>query len=521
MTKIKQRQKSDGSRGHTPLPEQNANNQQRNTNVAENEPQIALRRFGLGPRPGDASIAAADPRGYVLAGLDDTRAALLVSPDLQPSHEVFAEAQTAQRLAKLAKADAANAANPAKNASPPAEMTGESMAKPSMQKPPDAAASSAAPQSKIPGGAPIRREALAEELAARIGRAVTTGHPFVERLVMFWSNHFCVSAAKGAVRGLAGGYEREAIRPHVLGRFADMLRAVEQHPAMLIYLDNQTSTGPNSKAGQNRAKGLNENLAREILELHTVGVGGGYAQDDVTNFARILTGWTVGSVDNDRTDPGKFYFAPARHEPGSWTVLGKSYRDEGQRSGEAVLDALARHPSTARHIASKLARHFVAENPPPALVAALEKTFLDTGGDLEAVARTLAAHPACWTAPPAKIVPPYDFIVALLRGLNMQMKTAEAVRLVNVLGQPAWQPPSPKGWPDDDNAWLAPSEIRERLRIAERVVRDVDKLVDPRAVAADLFGAALGDHTKTAIARADSREQGLVLLAMSPEFLRR
>ena len=191
------------------------------------------------------------------------------------------------------------------------------------------------------------------------------------RLVMFWSNHFCVSANKGPVRGMAGAYEREAIRPHVLGRFVDMLLAVERHPAMLVYLDNHVSIGPNSRAGLNRGLGLNENLAREILELHTLGVGGGYTQEDVTNLARILTGWTVANLANPVGEPGRFFFAPARHEPGAWTVLGKRYGEAGMAAGEAVLRDLARHPATARHIARKLARHFVSAEPPAALVARL------------------------------------------------------------------------------------------------------------------------------------------------------
>ena len=201
-------------------------------------------------------------------------------------------------------------------------------------------------------------------MAARIEHARTTDAAFLERLVMFWSNHFCVNANKGAVLGMAGAFEREAIRPHVLGRFADMLLAVEQHPAMLIYLDNQASTGPNSQVGRNRGRGLNENLAREILELHTLGVDGGYTQADVTNLARVITGWTVGQPNQPNAEHGRFHFAPARHEPGRHPVLGKRYGDAGVRAGEACLADLARHPSTARHIARKLAAHFVAETPP-------------------------------------------------------------------------------------------------------------------------------------------------------------
>jgi uncharacterized protein (DUF1800 family) len=367
----------------------------------------------------------------------------------------------------------------------------------------------------------VRREAFLSEAFARIQHATATEAAFLERLAMFWSNHFCVSANKGPVRGIAGAYEREAIRPNVLGRFADMLLAVAQHPAMLVYLDNAQSIGPNSRAGINRGRGLNENLAREILELHTLGADGGYTQEDVTNLARILTGWTVGTLDSPAAEPGKFFFAPARHEPGDWTVLGKRYRDQGQLSGQAVLRDLAQHPATARHIARKLARHFIADDPPAAVVQKLETTFLGTGGDLGAVARALVEQPQAWAAPPAKVLPPYDFLVAAARGFALEAKPQEVLRLATLLGQPLWRPPAPAGWPDSDGAWAGPSALRERLRVAEVAARQATRLADPRAVADDILGDAMGTPTRQAIARAETREQGLELLLMSPEFQRR
>ena len=195
---------------------------------------------------------------------------------------------------------------------------------------------------------------------------------FAERLVVFWSNHFCISANKGGLaRMWAGSFEREAIRPHVFGRFADMLKAVEQHPAMLFFLDNQQSLGPDSRAGQNRKRGLNENLAREIMELHTLGVGGGYTQDDVTSLARIITGWTFAGRQGQLGAPGTFVFNANAHQPGPQRLLGKIYEDNGLAQGEAALADIARHPSTAKFIATKFARHFVADDPPPALVARL------------------------------------------------------------------------------------------------------------------------------------------------------
>lgn len=307
---------------------------------------LALRRFGLGARPGEIKHIAGDPRGFLVQALAQKDKALLEHADLHPSHATFAEAMRAQREKRQAEEARKRTEGEKKEASPP---------------PKPEAMPQITPQAMPPQGAPaqpkpgeVRREAFLEEAVQRFHRAATTDAPFLERLVMFWSGHFCVSADKGPVRGIASACEREVIRPHVLGRFADMLIAAELHPAMLIYLDNQVSIGPNSRAGNNRGRGLNENLAREILELHTLGVDGGYSQADVTNFARILTGWTVGNLDNPAAEPGKFFFAPARHEPGDWSVLGKRYPDQGQLTGQKVLEDLARHPATARNIARKL-----------------------------------------------------------------------------------------------------------------------------------------------------------------------
>ncbi len=475
--------------------------------MSTREAAVALRRFGLGARPGDVRRIAADPRGYVAAQLANPSAARLDDPDLEPSHLVFAESQRAQKeMRRIVEAEKAKAkeVKPGPDGKPlpsfaPGVLREQFAAKP---------------------GA-IRRNAYLDEISARVDRGITTETPLLERLVYFWSNHFCVSAAKGPVRGLAGGYEREAIRPHVLGRFADMLKATAQHPAMLIYLDNQVSIGPQSKAGINRKRGLNENLAREILELHTLGVDGGYTQADVTSFAAILTGWTVGGVDQPQTEPGRFFFAANRHEPGPQTVLGKRYENKGLATGEAVLADLARHPATAGHIARKLVRHFIADTPPAGAVERLAAAFTRSDGDLAAVTRELIQIPEVWSLPPAKVVPPFDFVVSLVRAFGFRPKSVELARLATALGQPTWTVASPKGWPDDDDAWLGPAAVRERLRIAEMLARQIDKLTDPRAAAEDIVGAALSPETRDAIARAEGREQGFELLVMAPEFLRR
>lgn len=478
---------------------------------------VAMRRLGLGPRPGDLKRIAADPRGFVAAQLANPAAARLDDPDLEPSHIVFTEAQRVQMQQRAAREAAKSVAPPAAQfAETKDQMTPTAPAAPPLPTVPSTAP--AAPGQKANA---IRRDALLDEISSRVDRAITTETPFIERLVYFWSNHFCVSAAKGPVRGLAGGYEREAIRPHVLGRFSDMLKAVAQHPAMLIYLDNQISIGPASKAGINRKRGLNENLAREILELHTLGVSGGYTQADVMSFAAVLTGWSVGNLNQPETQPGRFYYAPLRHEPGPQTVLGKRYEDLGQRTGEAVLESLSQHPATALHLATKLARHFISDAPPKPAVDRLAAVFTRTGGDLAAVTRELLALPEIWSTPPKKIVPPFDFVISIVRGFGPRPKSGELARLAATLGQPTWMVSSPKGWPDDDDAWMGPAPVRERLRIGEMLARQMDKLTDPRGLAEELLGDSLTVESRQAIARAESREQGFELLVMTPEFLRR
>ncbi len=487
------------------------------------EASMATRRFGLGPRPRDIERLAADPRGYVLAALQRKDGAVIAAPALEPGHVSLTSLRAMQRSQnaerKNAKA-ATEAAPPTETAMPSAEMHPGQM-------------SAAQVKAEPPKAGAVVRDVFREEAGARLARATSTDQPFLERLVMFWSNHFAISAIKGpAVRVQAGAFEREAIRPHVLGRFADMLKAVEQHPAMLIYLDNAQSMGPNSRAGQNRGRGLNENLAREILELHTLGVDGGYTQADVTSFARIITGWTVadpamaarmGLQLRPDVTPGRFIFTPLRHEPGTQTVLGKRYEDRGQETGEAVLADLARHPATAKHIAMKLARHFIGHTPPPALIARLAGSYRKTDGDLAVLACTLVESPEAWDTPPRKVVPPYDFMVSLARafGFDAGKRLPLMLRITAAIGQPLWAPPSPKGWPDDDDAWMGPSAVRERLRIAERAAREIDPGLDPRDAATSLFGEAMSRDTQLAIERAEAREQGFELLVMSPEFLRR
>ncbi|HVZ46758.1 MAG TPA: DUF1800 domain-containing protein, partial [Ramlibacter sp.] len=335
-----------------------------------------------------------------------------------------------------------------------------------------------------------RREMRDEYLtavAARMQSALQSDTPFVERLVHFWSNHFAVSVDKLTVIGLAGAFEAEAIRPHVLGRFEDMLFAAARHPAMLLYLDQAQSIGPESRAGSaaaarnpQRRRGLNENLAREIMELHTLGVRSGYTQDDVTEFARALTGWSIAGdfglparlAAGDAGDPRYpgFQFRSALHEPGPRTLLGRSYSQGGEAQGRAMLVDLARAPATAEHLATKLARHFASDEPPPALVRRLAEAFTRTNGDLPSVYRTLVESPECWAGATVKFKSPWDWSVSSLRALGREEVPAMQVAgLLQQLGQPVWRPGSPAGWDDIAASWAAPDALLRRVEAAQRM----------------------------------------------------
>ncbi|CAN7432390.1 DUF1800 domain-containing protein [Acidovorax sp. LjRoot66] len=364
-------------------------------------------------------------------------------------------------------------------------------------------------------------------VAARTSSALQTPTPFVERLVHFWSNHFAVSVDKLLIIGLAGSFEADVIRPNVLGRFEDLLMAAVQHPAMLLYLDQAQSTGPRSPMaarGEERpqgGRGLNENLAREIMELHTLGVRSGYSQDDVTEFARALTGWTL---PGDRADnsAATFRFVPALHEPGARTILGRSYAEGGEEQGRAVIRDLASAPATALHIARKLARHFVADDPAPALVQRLAEAFTRTGGDLASVYRELVAAPEAWQPGSAKFKSPWDWALSSLRALGQRaLPPAQAANLMAQLGQPVWRPGSPAGFGDTAATWAAPDALMRRVEIAQRLAQEAGDTVDARTLAPRVLPGALSEATATAIARAESGGSALALLLVSPEFLRR
>ncbi len=382
----------------------------------------------------------------------------------------------------------------------------------------------------------FRRNVRDDYLAAvnaRTENALTTPTPFVERLVHFWSNHFAVSVQKPAVTDLAGAFELEAIRPFVLGNFKDMLLAVEKHPAMLLYLDQAKSTGPNSRAAERLAardpskkRGLNENLAREILELHTLGVRSGYTQADVTEFARALTGWSVaGDSAKDKNvieGANGFAFRPQIHEPGSRNIMNKSYTQANQAQAEAVLSDLANSPATARHIATQLAQHFVGDTPPSSLINKLASTFLSSGGNLMQVYRTLINSPEAWEPTPAKFKTPWEWLVSSLRGLGRNnLDGINVAQILNELGQPVWKPGSPAGYDDIADTWAAPNALLRRVEMAQRLAAPLGDKLDARTLADKLLLGAISPATLTQISRAESATTGLALLLVCPEFLRR
>jgi uncharacterized protein (DUF1800 family) len=469
---------------------------------------LALHRFGFGPAGGEIAAIADDPRGAVLADLDRPLAGNIDGPlpnSSESARAVFdfqAAQQAKQKLTqRMQKPDSAGMM----------QVSSEAIAA--------ITADLAVGQKPGENQPPLPQQLFLNEAKARIDAATSSNIGFVERLVWFWSNHFCVSADK--VVAMSGPYEREAIRPFVRRRFIDMLQAVESHPAMLVYLDNVESMGANSVAGINRDKGLNENLARETMELHTLGVHGGYTQQDVTSYANVITGWTwIPPVEPNHG--GEFAFAKRLHEPGDKTVLGKLYPDTGLQQGREVLADFAKHPATAHHIAQKLVAHFVADEPPPSLVAKLEQTFKDTGGDLKEIGKTLVSADESWTPQRTKLKAPSTWIVAMLRLASPAAIPPNAIgRVVGAqatLGESLWRPLAPNGYPDTEAAWI--DGVPHRLNIANEFAARVAASVDPMALLDEGLGPLASNDTRQTVARAETRAQALTLLVMAPEFLR-
>jgi uncharacterized protein (DUF1800 family) len=454
---------------------------------------IAAHRFGLGEASLD--VVSGDPREWLTAQ---------IGPADAPRGEGLLN--TAQALAHVAAEREKR--REAKN--PPPGMTAEQVL------------------------AGHYREVIIADTRSRLLTAAMSTRPFAERLQWFWTNHFTVSLAKGSARGLVGAFERDAIRPNIAGSFDTLLAASTTHPAMLRYLDNSQSAGPNSvivgraarraaRMGEEaRVTGLNENLAREVLELHTLGAesarAGAYTQADVTSFARVLTGWRVGLQSDDYTRT----FDPAWHEPGTKPVLGKTYA-AGPDALRAVLHDLARHPATAHFIATKLARQFVNDTPPPALVDRLASTYLRSDTQLAPMYRELIRSPEAWLPQPAKLKTPEEFVISSARLLRLDRRLLERGDAGGImsLGQRVQAAPSPAGWSDRADDWLGPDAVWKRVEWSTRIADRLGNSVDARALAAQSLGPLLSPATSTQLDRAADGPQALALLLMAPEFQRR
>ena len=352
------------------------------------------------------------------------------------------------------------------------------------------------------------------ERAAWVRHLLTSAEGFRDRITAFWLNHFTVAERAGfGVTAAMSPFLRDVIRANQNGRFVDLLLAVEQAPAMIQYLDQNASVGPNSPFGRRSGRGLNENLAREILELHTLTPAGGYTQADVTEFARLMTGWTV----ERQREPFGLVFRPGSHEPGEKTVLGTRYA-EGPDAYAQVLRRLAGHPATLRHVAFRLVRHFVADQPPPAAVARIERVLRDTEGDLSAAYRALVRLPEAWT-PLTKLRTPQDYVLAMFRAGGGDDPNP-VVGAMAALGQPMWNPPQPNGWPDVAAGWMGPEPAMQRLDLAFETAGRFARQ-DPRRLAEVALGPLAREETRMAIARAGSARDAIALMFASPEMQRR
>lgn len=460
-----------------------------------NKAVIAAGRFGLGARPADLATIATNPKKWLLDQLQGPSRLNDEILRLPNSAAVIVDVQAARKDRRAAR-----------------ESDDKDIAK---------------------SYGRLVRGHYVDQTNARYRAAAESDTPFHERLVHFWANHFAISADKQPLPAIAGLFEKEAIRPNVSGKFIDLLLAVEKHPAMILYLDNQRSIGPGSELGKraNRRRtkqqfGLNENLAREILELHTLGVDGGYQQQDVTTFAKVITGWSIGGTNergrfSDGT-PGKFEFRQAIHDPGQQRILGVRYPQSGVKQGEAVLRDLAIHPSTARFLATKLARHFVADHPAVALTDRLVDAYLRSGGNLSAMYEALVASDLTWVEQYSKYKTPHDFVVSTLRAFEHTPDNPRfIVGALDMMGQPPYRPGSPAGWPDTAQHWGGADALYKRIEWSNTVARIVAPRVNPVALGDAVLGDAFGAETRNAVSRAESLTQGLTLFLASPDFQRR
>ena len=452
---------------------------------------IAVTRFGLGARPGEIEAAAADPQGWLRSQIRAEGADIPAMPDGRAAPS----AQDNYRTLVTARASEKAAGD-------------------------DPLARKAALQ-------PLH-DAADSEVLGRMQLAAVTTAPFRERWALFWGNHFTVSTLKGEeLNATAAAFEREAIRPHVFGRFEDLLLASSRHPAILMYLDQPNSVGPDSPAGLRQkaaghAAGLNENLGREIMELHTLGADAGYSQADVTEFARALTGWSMAGGGAPVEQQGGFLYKPQAHQPGARAVFGADYEPAEEGQARTILAAFAADPHTSRHLARKLAAHFVADQPPASLVRRLDHAYRSSDGDLSVVAQALVAAKEAWTPEPDKLKTPYEMLVSAYRSVAFipTDPRRDAFNPLGALGQRPLAAPQPNGWSDAADDWAAPDAILHRVEWARNFAGG-HAPADPVQVAGTALGARLSSETRMAVSRAETRPQALTLLLMSPDFQRR
>ena len=441
----------------------------------EVEAAIAANRFGYGARPFDLELIGEDARGWLAAQLltDPLPEPLTTLPD---SREILTDMLKARRRGRTALRRYRQEA---------------------------------------------RRRVL-NEAATHLAVAANSPNPFVERLVRFWTDHFTVSMVKPAVMPLVTAFEREAIRPNLFGSFYNMLHAVVSHPAMLIYLDNVRSVGPSSPAGHSRNRGLNENLARELLELHTVGEAAGFSQLDVRALAEMLTGWTVGT--GSKAGAGGFVFRENWHQPGPKLFLNRTFPSAGLLEGEAALDHLARSPVTGRFLSHKMVRAFVADETLNSLASSVYAGFFVGGGRVDGMAERLIEDAEAWAPEQRKVKSPTDLVLSTARALDLRAdRGRRLLSSLRLLGQPPYQAPSPAGWPQAALAWISPETLLERIEWCAEATerRGAPNGIHPADLGLSVLGPQLKPTTHRFVQVAATESEGLSLLFASSEFQRR
>lgn len=372
------------------------------------------------------------------------------------------------------------------------------------------------------------RDAARQTLKVSFARIADAEAPLRERLTWFWADHFTISPQDRNGHAAAGAYIDDAIRPHITGPFSAMLKAVARHPSMLLYLDQHVSVGPGSRVAARTGQGLNENFARELLELHTLGVDGGYTQGDVRAAAELLTGLSLNMRDG-------FLFRENAAEPGPETVLGQSFGSDGPAQLSDIddfLEDLAARPETARQLARKLATHFYAEDPPAELTRALETAYRESDGDLGHMTHALTTHPLTARAPLAKAKTPMDIVgstlVALgvsgadVMGLSPRDLRRYFVQPLTLMGQPFMRPSGPDGWPEASAHWITPQGLAARINFAATVAeRAAPENIDPRAFLEQCLGPLASERLRFAVSAAETRMDAIALVLASAEFNRR